>query len=414
MSSEKRGREDEGEGEEDLYDPREEDDYYNWEISQKSKGESEGEGKEDVYDPTASHSDYGTWKISREGYGKGLDSYAHIKHATRRHISSKDSISLPYFPQKKKPIFPFYEKELFAHPDKNVFAYVTLLTHSIILPGRDKSDNIPPINIDKIPVPAGMSIIKKNLSICGFVAPSNVLFQHSAREYMADLLENGIEQCYPTKASTVRFLLENEKAPGFKKSIEEYTKSFKDLEYVEAADLTHRTQSGKFGYITSTENFIDETCNVISGKNYYVNKRYAREQSKEIVSKRGIYSLYITLVIRKSPKYVKIGPFDLLDYNSIEELFSYFRSSNPELKESFLRLLHKPVPKITTKDLFNLFVICNVNNAYIIDSGCAPISPDETTEIILPQNVGYGGKKRKTKKRKTKKRKTKKRIYIYR
>lgn len=329
---------------------------------------------------------------------------------------------------------PFFLKEFERDREAKTFAYATFIGHGSIL--RDSSGT------QIIPLPPDMQIFKKNVSICGFPSPSVIRAAQPPDRYIEDLLANGIEGCYPKKEDIHKF-----------------------------AKHKSAARTSRYGY-ESAEQAAQDTCNILSDKRGYVNKRYTPTGSitRSFIEKHGIYKFNVVFIIREDngdeegvitvnspttgePLYYKqIGPFDLFNVDNLRELFGHIERKTDYIKTAYLEFLRKEKetaseselqemqayldgmfahmdfatasvhrlfeltkPSITTNDIFNIFFLLKVNVAYILDTSCSSNTlPGETTNtyLELPEGIGHGKRntKRKTKhkKRNSKKRKSKK------
>jgi len=329
---------------------------------------------------------------------------------------------------------PFFLKEFDKNIDAKTFAYATFIGHGSVL--RDSSGT------QIVPVPPEMQIFKKNVSICGFPSPSRIRAAQPPDRYIEDLLSNGIEECYPKK-----------------EDIHKYAK--------------HKTEArrSRYGY-ESAEQAAQDTCNILSDKRGYVNKRYTPTGSitSTFKEKYGIYKFNVVFIMREDngdkegvitvnspttgePLYYKqIGPFDLFNVDNLRELFGHIERKTDYIKTAYLDFLRKEQetaseselqemqaylddmfkhmdfatdsvhrlfelekPSITTNDIFNIFFLLKVNVAYILDTSCSSNTlPGTTTNtyVELPEGIGHGKRRKKgnTKTKITrKKRKSKKR-----
>ena len=106
-----------------------------------------------------------------------------------------------------------------------------------------------------------------------------------------------------------------------------------------------------------------------------------------------------------------MGPFNLFDRVQVEQLSIFISEKN---KSPLIKILDKlnweeKTSHLTTVDIFKLLDMLEINHAYIVDTSCSSLDGSEMYEMILPEDVGYGGGKRKSRKRK-RKRKTKKTV----
>jgi hypothetical protein len=359
-----------------------------------------------------------------------------------------------------EPTRPFFERALYLNPTKHCFAYATFVGHGRLIRGRDRvaidhgpgaaaavdedgfREGSPTVNheyVDFLHVPEGMQIYKKNVSICGFSAPSNIRVAQTPAGYLRDLMKNGLEECYPKKQTIVDYFQE-------KPSL---------LQHYGMTDVLQAEQ---------------ETCNVLSDKNIFLNKSYsiaglvdATHSSEFEVG--GLYKFNVVFISRvdepqlndraisfvspegKDIHYMQLGPFNLFDINDVrqlkdnlgfnleyqkeeiyekkEALHSKIWSADfPEEEEARLMREHKALmnkyielgaleefleflvfkinkpdreKRFSTSDVFNIFKILHVDIAYIIDTSCSNVSGSTSGKrLILPEGVGYG-RKRKSK-----------------
>lgn len=158
-----------------------------------------------------------------------------------------------------------------------------------------------------------------------------------------------------------------------------------------------------------------DTCNIISNKKFYINKYY------DIIGERNPFNIIIIKKIREPTEesktivgvggqpihYLVLGPFNLFDRVQVEQLSIFISEKN---KSPLIKILDKlnweeKTSHLTTVDIFKLLDMLEINHAYIVDTSCSSLDGSEMYEMILPEDVGYGGGKRKSRKRK---RKTKK------
>ena len=168
------------------------------------------------------------------------------------------------------------------------------------------------------------------------------------------------------------------------------------------------------GYKNDAEH-VRDTCNIISNKKFYINKYY------DIIGERNPFNIIKIKKIRAPTEesktiagvggqpihYLVLGPFNLFDRVQVEQLSIFISEKN---KSPLIKILDKlnweeKTSHLTTVDIFKLLDMLEINHAYIVDTSCSSLDGSEMYEMILPEDVGYGGGKRKSRKRK---RKTKK------
>jgi hypothetical protein len=358
-------------------------------------------------------------------------------------------------------IRPFFERALYLNPLKNTFAYATFIGHGGLIIGSDRvtidhgpgaavvdEDGADPVThtvgVDFIRVPDGMQIYKKNVSICGFSSPSEVRVKQIPDGYLRDLMKNGLEECYPKKQTLADYFQSDLDTDTCRRcgmadvlQVEQDTcnvlsdkKIFLNKNYSIAGlvDATHSSEFEVNGFYKFNIVFIS--------------------RSDEPQLNDGVFSFVSPE--GKDIHYTQYGPFNLFDIHDVRQLkdnlsfnLEYQKEEIYEKKEALHRIIystdlpeeqearlmreHKALmnkyielgaletflevlvfkidkpdkeKKIETKDVFNIFKILYVDIAYIIDTSCSNSADfPRGKRLILPEDVGYG-KKRKTKRMK--------------